>query len=397
MHFIKNYLAFILIISFLVLPCQILAADNANELETILEDEIVTADDLGVSEPDVLPGDALYPFKDMWRGFRVAITFNKVKKAELKLHDANERIIEAKILAEKEGNEESEENFKKALEKYEKDLEKVEKIISNIDEKAEDNPKLDKFINKLASSQIKQQKLIQKLEDKVPETALNNIKKARQNATKHFAKVISQVVPQGQIAYVIEKAIEAQKGSKFKDFKNLEILKQIREDLPEDSKKHFIKAEKKILDKLVKKLEKLNDKERKELKKYFKKINGSDEIIKELDEARNKTTKKFKGNEKTKNTLPQQDLPGSNNEGGEENTKARMEILQKYTDNLTPERRAELEERTNQQKITEPNPIKIIKEAQAIEKVEEKRPIEDIIQERREDIEKAREKDQLYR
>jgi hypothetical protein len=62
-------------------------------------DENIEAQDLGVKEPRILPGSPFYFLKDFGRGIRSFFTFNPVKKAELRLRFANEKLIEAKKLA----------------------------------------------------------------------------------------------------------------------------------------------------------------------------------------------------------------------------------------------------------------------------------------------------------
>ena len=100
MH-IKRHSIIILFFLFLFSPLQILASEEP--IPTLydginLEEENITAQNLGVDEQNILPGDTLYLFKNIWRRFKTAITFDKIKKAELKLQHANERIIEAQNL-----------------------------------------------------------------------------------------------------------------------------------------------------------------------------------------------------------------------------------------------------------------------------------------------------------
>ena len=61
-----------------------------------------------------------YPIKTIWRGFRSILTFDPVKKVELELRYANEKLIEAKQVAEEKDKPEI---VVKALERYKKDLE----------------------------------------------------------------------------------------------------------------------------------------------------------------------------------------------------------------------------------------------------------------------------------
>jgi len=59
-------------------------------------DENIKPEDLGVGDPNILPDSPLYAFKNIGRGFQSFFTRDPVKKAELKLKFANEKIIEAK-------------------------------------------------------------------------------------------------------------------------------------------------------------------------------------------------------------------------------------------------------------------------------------------------------------
>jgi hypothetical protein len=64
--------------------------------EMIKADEEISPEELEVKEPIILPDNPLYIVKDAWRGIKKAVTFNPVKKAELELQYANEKIIETK-------------------------------------------------------------------------------------------------------------------------------------------------------------------------------------------------------------------------------------------------------------------------------------------------------------
>lgn len=62
----------------------------------VLLDESITAEDLGVKDPAILPDSPFCVFKDFWRGVQIA-TFNKVKEANLRLQHANERKFRIKL------------------------------------------------------------------------------------------------------------------------------------------------------------------------------------------------------------------------------------------------------------------------------------------------------------
>jgi len=97
----------------------------------VLSDENITAEDLGVNKQRLLPTSPYYPVKTIWRGFRSILTFDPVKKVELNLRYANEKLIEAKQVSE-EGN--KPEIVTKALERYQKDLADISKIVEKSSE-----------------------------------------------------------------------------------------------------------------------------------------------------------------------------------------------------------------------------------------------------------------------
>src|SRR3990167_6787550 len=106
--------------------------DNANTVESseipeeiqiiINEDENITANDLEIKEPALLPGNPFYFVKNIGRTLKSAVTFNQTKKAELALRFANERLIEIQKISESNNNPEI---LTKALNKYEKELKKI--------------------------------------------------------------------------------------------------------------------------------------------------------------------------------------------------------------------------------------------------------------------------------
>jgi len=68
----------------------------AQEMPEVVQDETVSAQDLGISEPKVLPDSPFYFLKNWGRGIGLFFAFNPVKKAELRMKFANEKLMEAK-------------------------------------------------------------------------------------------------------------------------------------------------------------------------------------------------------------------------------------------------------------------------------------------------------------
>jgi hypothetical protein len=88
--------------------------------EMLETDEEITNEDLGVGSQNLLPGNPFYFLKEWRRGIQNFFTFNPVKKTELKLRFANEKMAEAKEMIRRER---SEEDVMDALERAKKELE----------------------------------------------------------------------------------------------------------------------------------------------------------------------------------------------------------------------------------------------------------------------------------
>jgi len=75
-----------------IMAVRVLAQETMAESEDVTLDENVTATDLGVSEPT----DGLFGFlKNIAGNVRYALTFDLVKKTELKLEHANTALLKA--------------------------------------------------------------------------------------------------------------------------------------------------------------------------------------------------------------------------------------------------------------------------------------------------------------
>ena len=81
----------------------------------------------------------------------------------------------------------------RALEKYQKDIDKISKKMDKFRGRVENNPKLDQFIEKHVDHGLKHQKILQKLEKKLPPQAWENLAEARNQSLKNIGKVLSKM------------------------------------------------------------------------------------------------------------------------------------------------------------------------------------------------------------
>lgn len=252
--------------------------NTAEEItEDVAADEDITAEDLNEAEPKILPDNPFYFAKNFWREIRTIFTFNLVEKAELRLRFANQRLIEAKKLAEETGKEEI---FEKTIEKYQKEIEKLKAKVEKFKEKAEDNPKIDKFLDKFTDSTIKHQRLMTRLEKQLSDKpeVLEKIRRNRERVLEHFGEILNQLENKDKIPERLEKNLEKIEGSKYKNFKNLEVLLELENKVPEQAKEAIRQAQENALKRLHGDLEQMSPEDQEKFKDYLERISG-DEVL----------------------------------------------------------------------------------------------------------------------
>jgi len=247
----------------------------AQEVPEIAQDEEVAAQDLGISEPKVLPDSPFYFLKNWGRTIRLFFAFNRVRKAELRLKFANEKIVEAEKLVELKRNPKA---IEKVLASFENDIDEISKLSGE---------ELKQFSEKLVHQQLLHQKILQRLETQVPPEVLDKIKAQREKHLEKFSQVMQKVEAKEKIAERLENELEKIKGSKFKEFKNLETLDDIEEKMPEDVKQKIEEKREQMTEKFREKLEGMSDEEKEKFKTYLEQIPGNKlkhlEIISNLE------------------------------------------------------------------------------------------------------------------
>jgi len=249
--------------------------------EEIALDETVEAEVLEVLEPTLLPDSPFYFFKDWRRGIRAFFTFNKVNKANLKAKYASEKLLEVRTLVEKVKDSEI---IIKAVENYEKEVEKVKAAADKIKEKAEENPEVGKFLDKFTKHQVLHQRVLEELEEQVPEKALERIRETKENHLQKFGEVMQKLENKEKIQERLEKNLEELKGSEFKDFKNLDVLKRLEEKAPEQVKEAIRKTQENTLRRLKTNFELMSLEAQEKFKDYTGKIRGEAERKTEIIE-----------------------------------------------------------------------------------------------------------------
>jgi len=84
----KKYIIFSLLLTVLMISGPVYAQTEDASVEE------VTTEDLGISDPGLLPTNPFYFLKEWGRGVRQLFAFNPIKKAELELRFTNEKAAE---------------------------------------------------------------------------------------------------------------------------------------------------------------------------------------------------------------------------------------------------------------------------------------------------------------
>jgi len=188
---------------------------------------------------------------------------------------SNEKLMELKKMIREEKDPEA---LKKAAESYREEFEKIKEEADRIKEKARENSKVESFLDKLTRHQILHHKLLQRLETQVPPEAFEKIKEAREKHLERFNDVMLKLEDRKEvITEKLDKILEKQKGSGFKEFKNLEALKNLEEKVPEEAKEAIQKAQENALKRLQGDLEKMSPEDQERFKEYTEKISGEKE------------------------------------------------------------------------------------------------------------------------
>ncbi len=252
--------------------------DATETVEEVALDEDVTAEDLGVEEPNLLPDNPFYIFKEIGRSVQSFFTFNKVKKIELKEKFSNEKLLELKKIIENETNDNT---VEAALENYKKEAKEMEEIATEIQEetKAEADEETGKFLDKFVQQQALQQRVLQKLETQVPEEVMAKIQAAREEHLEKFGQVMTKLENANteKIQERLEKNLKKIEGSDFKDFKNLEILDELEGKVPEAMKEAISNVRENTLNSLKETLEALPVQQREKFQEYIENISGDKE------------------------------------------------------------------------------------------------------------------------
>lgn len=193
----------------------------------------VTAQDLGIQEPKVLPGNRFYFVKDWARDVQLFFTTDKIKKAELVQKFSSEKLLELERLVGKNANSKT---IQKAADSYKNEVEKVKNETDKIKDTAETNPTIGRFLDKFTQQQVLQEQILQKLENQVPTEVFQKIKEAREKHLEKFGQVMQKLQNKEHLKERLQKYLPTDTNDVVKNFNNLEVLNRVAQKVPEQAK-----------------------------------------------------------------------------------------------------------------------------------------------------------------
>src|SRR3989344_4822520 len=118
------------------------------------------------------------------------------------------------------------------------------------------------------------QRVFDRIEERLPEEALARIRENKEQALERAGETLPGIDEPERRAERLSKAADAQSGSEFKHFKNLEVLKDLRDRVPEEAREAIRRAEENGLRRLKEDIEGAPIQEREKFDDYVRGLPG---------------------------------------------------------------------------------------------------------------------------
>ena len=257
------------------------SADAINTQEATFE-EAVTAQDLGVSEPTLLPDSKFYFLKTWRRAIQSVFTFGQVNKAELNLKVASEKLLEAQKLSKKTSDSTI---LNKATELYQNKIEAVQKNIAKFKKTATTSEAVSKFLDKFTKQQILQEQILDKLASQVPTSTLEKIQQVRERQLEQFGQVMQKLEDKDKIQKRVQKGLDSLKENDLRPLLNLQIIKRLEDNFPTSTIEQLQQVKTGVMQKLQNMPSIAQEKIEGYLEKAQETVEKKQELINEIKES----------------------------------------------------------------------------------------------------------------
>ncbi len=230
--------------------CGFLAAGIAgasiNKPVLLAQANVITAADLGVENPGLLPTNPFYFFKEWGRAILRITTFDPVAKARLELQIVNEKAAEVSQVEKVSGA--NADAIAGALSNYRDAQVRLKEKFDALKD-ASQNPNSDALVNDFIDKSVKHELLFDSLAQQFSDTAdfLNLVESAKGTMEQSLVSARQTAAPE-KFASDLEIALQENISGDLKNSYAAEIIGRIKEKLSEDDGKSLDAISKKFSD-----------------------------------------------------------------------------------------------------------------------------------------------------
>lgn len=200
------------------------------------------AQELDLPSPSLLPDSPFYFLKNVGREVQMFFTFNPVKKAELRLDFANQKLVEAKKVAENKPDNENAVN--KALKNYKEETDKLTNYASTLNK---NNPNNEALLDKITNNNLLHQTVLEKIENQIQNK--EKIQEVKEKVLENLTNASFSVANAEQVKEKIQEQLQNQGTN---EVKKLEILNKMEEKLPDAiNKKAIVQIQEQLITKNI--------------------------------------------------------------------------------------------------------------------------------------------------
>jgi len=251
----KNYLTIPLLLANLLVAAPVIAHESpfeahaqTNDAVMAAEAETVTAADLGIEEPGLLPTNPFYFLKEFTRGVRRVFTFNSVKKTELELQIANQKAAELKKV--QEARPDDAEAITEALENYQEAQTRLSSRLELLKETSQ-NPNIDRLLSDLTERTVKHANIIDGISKQFKDNErITDLTAETQKKLEESIFRASEKDEPAKFSAKLEKALIETKGGDLKHLRSVEFIDNLSQNAPEAAKQSLEKLRQEFSQKL---------------------------------------------------------------------------------------------------------------------------------------------------
>lgn len=197
-------------------------------------DLTVSAKDLGVSDPLILPGNPLYALKEILRDVILVITLDPIARAEKLIEQDNVKTIEAAKLLQQSQDTKTIDLALDTLKDVQEDFAKLAEHANEL--KQLEPAKVDQLVDQIIENGVARQTVLASIEDKVYGDTYVEVEQIRSDILKDGVETLLELTNNNveSLTDKLEQAVEQVSGSDLSEIRAIELLTEIKKDQPKE-------------------------------------------------------------------------------------------------------------------------------------------------------------------